>query len=412
MTAPLDHVTPSWMPLVVSGENEVNPNFFEACAYQKLKGGLRSGDSHVTGSRRYRDFDSYLISVEVWKTLVESNSIGLSITSDAASYLQSRKDKMVELMTSLHCNLKTLDGVTVDPDGTWHLSPLDSEMPPEVKNVQRSIYNLFPRVSIPDLLIQVNSTVGFLRHFTHISTGEPVSGERKLVLLAAIAASGLNHGLTKMADSCRFSYKQLAGTRDHYIREETLALAQADIDNFVLRSPASKFLGDGTSSSSDGMRIKVAVQAANADRNARYFGTGRGVTIYNHVADIGLPFAQKVISTNDREALHVIDALENHETDLNIQEHYTDTAGFTDHVFALTTLLGYKFAPRIRDLFKLKFYSIGPIDDFGKVNTLFKARIDTKLIEDNWNEILRAAASIRHGITSASLLMRKLASYP
>jgi len=65
----------------------------------------------------------------------------------------------------------------------------------------------------------------------------------------------------------------------------------------------------------------------------------RGVTIYNHVADIGLPFAHKVISTNDREALHVIDALENHETDLNIKEHYTDTAGFTDHVFALTVLL-------------------------------------------------------------------------
>ncbi len=412
VTAPLDHVTPSWMPHVVSGENQVNPNFFEACAYQKLKGGLRSGDSHVTGSRRYRDFDSYLISEEVWKNLVASDAIGLSITSDAASYLQSRKEKMLELMTSLHLNLKNLDGVTVDPDGTWHLSPLDSEMPPEVKNVQRTIYNLFPRVSIPDLLIQVNSTVGFLRHFTHISTGEPVSGERKLILLAAITASGLNHGLSKMADSCPFTYKQLAGTRDHYIREETLALAQADIDNFVLRSPVSKFLGDGTTSSSDGMRIKVAVQAANADRNARYFGTGRGVTIYHHVADIGLPFAHKVISTNDREALHVIDALENHETDLNILEHYTDTAGFTDHVFALTVLLGYKFAPRIRDLFKLKFYSIGSIDDFGKVNTLFKGRIDTKLIEDNWDEILRAAASIRHGITSASLLMRKLASYP
>ena len=372
VTAPLAHVTPSWMPHVVSGENRVNPNFFEASAYQKLKGGLRSGDSHVTGSRRYRDFDSYLIPKEAWDGLVNSDSIGLSITSDAATYLQSRKEKMTELMSSLHLNLKDLDAITVDPDGTWHLSQLDSEMPAEVKNVQRSIYNVFPRVSVPDLLIQVNSTVGFLRHFTHISTGEPVSGDRQLVLLAAIAAAGLNHGLTKMADSCDFSYKQLAGARDLYIREETLSRAQADIDNFVLHSPISKALGDGTTSSSDGMRIKVAVQAANADRNARYFGTGRGVTIYNHVADIGLPFAHKVISTNDREALHVIDALENHETDLNIKEHYTDTAGFTDHVFALTVLLGYKFAPRIRDLFKLKFYSIGPIDDFGKVNTLFK----------------------------------------
>ena len=295
VTAPLDHVSPSWMPHVVTGENNLNPNFFEACAYQKLKGGLRSGDSHVAGSRRYRDFDSYLISTDVWKNLSDSGSINLSITSDVATYLESRRTRMLELMTSLHRNLRSLEGLTVDNDGTWHLSPLESEMPPEVKNTQRTIYSLFPRISIPDLLIQVNSTVGFLRHFTHISTGEPISGERQFTLLAAIIASGLNHGLTKMADSCRFTYKQLAGTRDHYIREETLALAQASIDNFVLHAPISKTLGDGTTSSSDGMRIKVAVQAANADRNARYFGTGRGVTIYNHVADIGLPFAQKAL---------------------------------------------------------------------------------------------------------------------
>jgi hypothetical protein len=31
-------------------------------------------------------------------------------------------------------------------------------------------------------------------------------------------------------------------------------------------------------------------------------------------------------------------------------EHYTDTAGATDHVFGLCRLLGYRFAPRIKDL--------------------------------------------------------------
>jgi len=411
VTAPLNHVTNTWLPHVVSG-NKINPNFFEACAYQKLRGQLRSGDSHVSGSRRYRDFESYLIPRESFDNLIGSGSVGLAITGDAVSYLESRRSMLADLMRSLQLNLEDLDDISIDADGTWHLAALDSEVPADVKLAQRRIYNLFPRVSIPDLLVQANATVGFLRHFTHIGTGEPVAGERQLVLLAAITASGLNHGLTKMAESCPFSYKQLAGARDLYIREETLSLAQADIDNYVLHSPVSRLWGDGTKSSSDGMRVKVAVQAAHADRNARYFGTGRGVTIYNHVADIGLPFAHKVISTNDREALHVIDALENHETDLNIQEHYTDTAGFTDHVFALTALLGYKFAPRIRDLFKLKLFSIGPIDDFGHVNSLIKDRIDTRLIEDNWSDILRAAASIRHGTTSASLLMRKLASYP
>jgi len=73
------------MQHVVSDENKVNPNFFEACAYQKLKASMRSGDSHVTGSRRYRDFESYLIPKEAWDNLVNSDSIGLSITSDAAT---------------------------------------------------------------------------------------------------------------------------------------------------------------------------------------------------------------------------------------------------------------------------------------------------------------------------------------
>ncbi|WP_148934606.1 Tn3 family transposase, partial [Escherichia coli] len=35
---------------------------------------------------------------------------------------------------------------------------------------------------------------------------------------------------------------------------------------------------------------------------------------------------------------------------LKITEHYTDTAGFTEHVFTLMHLLGFAFSPRIRDI--------------------------------------------------------------
>jgi hypothetical protein len=42
---------------------------------------------------------------------------------------------------------------------------------------------------------------------------------------------------------------------------------------------------------------------------------------------------------------HVLDGLLYHETDLEITEHYTDTAGFTEHVFALMHMLGFAFAP-------------------------------------------------------------------
>jgi TnpA family transposase len=43
------------------------------------------------------------------------------------------------------------------------------------------------------------------------------------------------------------------------------------------------------------------------------------------------------------EAPYVLDGLHHHahQTDLRIVEHYTDTAGATDHVFGLCHLLGY-----------------------------------------------------------------------
>jgi TnpA family transposase len=161
------------------------------------------------------------------------------------------------------------------------------------------------------------------------------------------------------------------------------------------------------------MRLRVAVNAANADRNAAYFGAGRGATIYGHTADFRLPLHTQVIGTNDREALYVIDGLCNQETDLHIHEHYTDTAGYTTHVFGLCAALGFRFAPRIRDVLDQRLLTIGrPDQDYGPFNQLLTDRINTRLIEDNWDEVLRLAASIRHGTVSAALIMRKLAAYP
>jgi TnpA family transposase len=73
---------------------------------------------------------------------------------------------------------------------------------------------------------------------------------------------------------------------------------------------------------------------------------------------MGFPAYTKVINTNARDAMHVIDGLLYHETELCIDEHYTDTAGYTDQVFALSHLLGFRFAPRIRDIADAKLYSL------------------------------------------------------
>ena len=41
----------------------------------------------------------------------------------------------------------------------------------------------------------------------------------------------------------------------------------------------------------------------------------------------------------------MLDGLLYHESDLRIEEHYTDTAGFTDRVFALDAPTGFPLCP-------------------------------------------------------------------
>jgi TnpA family transposase len=89
------------------------------------------------------------------------------------------------------------------------------------------------------------------------------------MLIAAVMALGTNHGLGRLARSTPFSYRQLAWATDWHIREDTIRAALIELDQFVLRHPLARYWGDGTRSSSDGMRVRVAVNAANADRNAQ-----------------------------------------------------------------------------------------------------------------------------------------------
>jgi TnpA family transposase len=145
--------------------------------------------------------------------------------------------------------------------------------------------------------------------------------------------------------------------------------------------------------------------------NARY-GNDPGATFYTHVSDQYSPFHTRLINATVRDATHVLDGLLYHESDLRIEEHYTDTAGFTDHVFALCHLLGYRFAPRIRDLADKRLAAIEKPARYPALEGLIGAALNTKQITTHWDEILRLATSIRQGTVTASLMLRKLGAYP
>ena len=123
------------------------------------------------------------------------------------------------------------------------------------------------------------------------------------------------------------------------------------------------------------MRVQVGVSALNAEHNPHY-GSEKGATIYRHVSDQYSSFYTKVINTNARDAVHVIDGLLYHETELRIDEHNTDTAGYTDQIFGLSNLLGFHFAPKIRDIFELTLYSFNKPSEYSKIEKIIKGKIN------------------------------------
>ncbi|ADH09928.1 TPA: Tn3 family transposase [Bacillus paranthracis] len=409
MSAPLNFVSNRWQKHVYDDEGNVNRHYYELAALTELRNYIRSGDVFVSGSRQHKAFDDYLISEEDWRNIINAENY-LAVPLTVEEYLTERITSLNQRLDWLSKNSEKLEGVDIS-QGKLYVERLDKGTPEEAKAFSIRLHNMLPRIKLTDLLLEVSSWTGFHEQFIHASTNKSPDKEEKNVVLATLMAMGTNIGLTKMAEATPgISYRQMANTAQWRMYDDAMVRAQSVLVNFQHRRQLATYWGDGNTSSSDGMRVPIGVRSLHADSNPHY-GTGRGATIYRFISDQFASFYLKVINTNARDALYVLDGLLHHETDLMIEEHYTDTAGYTDQVFGLTHLLGFRFAPRIRDLMDTKLFTINGVQEYPNVQSLLKGKINLKVIQENYNDVLRLAYSVRTGKVSSSLIMGKLGSY-
>ncbi len=86
----------------------------------------------------------------------------------------------------------------------------------------------------------------------------------------------------------------------------------------------------------------------------------------------------------------------------------TDTASYSDVIFGLFHLLGYQFSPRLADLGKMRFWRMDPSADYGTLGGLARHQIDTNLITEHWEDVLRVVGSLKLGTVDVTELMRTL----
>ncbi|MFC4387789.1 Tn3 family transposase [Gracilibacillus marinus] len=407
--SPLDFISKRWKKHLYEDDGTtINRHYYEMAVLSELREHVRAGDVSIIGSRQYRDFEEYLFSEDTWNQTRENTRLSVSLSFE--DYITERTSSLNERLKWLVSNSNKLDGVSLEK-GKLSLARLEKDVPEEAKKFSASLYQMLPRIKLTDLLMDVAHITGFHEQFTHASNNRKPDKEETIIIMAALLGMGMNIGLSKMAEATPgLTYKQLANVSQWRMYEDAMNKAQAILVNFHHKLQLSSYWGDGTTSSSDGMRMQLGVSSLHADANPHY-GTGKGATIYRFTSDQFSSYYTKIIHTNSRDAIHVLDGLLHHETDLNIEEHYTDTAGYTDQIFGLTHLLGFKFAPRIRDLSDSKLFTIDKASEYPKLEAILRGQINTKVIKENYEDVLRLAHSIREGTVSASLIMGKLGSY-
>jgi len=210
----------------------------------------------------------------------------------------------------------------------------------------------------------------------------------------------------------KYTADRLAWIEDWYIREGNYTRALAAIIKLQGEIPLASRWGSGRTSSSDGQAFPIAFRKpVIAQTNAKY-GRDPVAMFYTHVSDRYAPFHPRAISSTVRDATYVLDGLLNHRTDLQIEEHYTDTSGYTDHIFALCHLLGFRFAPRIRDLSDHRMFCFERPSQYEGIQPLLGGRIHARTIREHWDDVARLISSLRQGTVSPSLLVSKLAGHP
>lgn len=226
-------------------------------------------------------------------------------------------------------------------------------------------------------------------------------------------ADATNLGKTRMADATElYTADRLAWIEDWYIRDTNYTCPLASIVKLQGQIPLASRWGSGRTSSSDGQAFPIAFRKpVIANINAKY-GRDPVALFYTHVSDRYAPFHAKAISSTVRDATYVLDGLLDHQTDIEIEEHYTDTSGYTDHLFALCHLLGFRFAPRIRDLSDHRLFSIEKPAHYDGLKPLIGDCVHLKTIRQHWDDVARLIASLRQGTASPSLLVSKLAGHP
>jgi len=406
--------TAAWRAVIYLQEKLIDRRYYTFCALQQLVNALQRRDVFVSPSYKWQDQRLQLLHGDAWNKVRPQVCAALGKTTDGKKEIKLLTDQLDQLYRRVAKRFSENKAVTIKSEGEYERISLRRQHKLHesirLKQLRTTVYELLPRIDLPELLLEVHAITGFADEFTHISEDRSWTSNLPLSICATLMAEACNIGIDAVAktDAPALEQGRLLWIQQNYIRDETLTRANERLVAAQADSSLAQLWGGGAVASADGLRFRVPVETLNADYSWKYFGEGKGVTYFTFMSDQFSEFYGVVIPGAVREALYILDGLLEQQTMFKPVEIMSDTAGYTDIVFGLFWMLGYQFSPRLRDIGKTRFWRTNKKARYGPLNKVARHHVNTKRIVENWDDLLRVAGSLKLGKLSASDMMGTL----
>ncbi len=357
-------IPPVWHRAIFSNPDlvpgTVDRDAYVVCVLEQLYKALRVRDVFAICSHRWGDPRARLLEGAAWENIGPKILSSLSLDTPVNDHLRG----LVNVLdASWRQTADRLDeageesAIRIVPgaEGRMRLSVerLDAlEMPASLVELRAVTAAMLPMIDLPDLLLEVHSWTGFLDAYGHVSGAGTRIGDLPTTIAALLIAEGCNVGLVPVTDPGReaLTRARLSHVDQNYVRAETHASANSALIDAQSNVPIAQSWGGGLLASVDGLRFVVPVRTLNAGPSPKYFGYKRGITWLNAVNDQVAGIGAQTITGTPRDSLHILDVLLNLDGGPKPEIVATDEASYSDMVFGLFKMLGYRFSPRIADI--------------------------------------------------------------
>lgn len=411
---PTDIISKAWQPHVVKEDGSIDVTAYSFCVLDKLRGAIRRRDVFISPSWRYADPRAGLLTGEEWDAARPMICRSLSLTAQPENTLAMLAQELDETYRRVAARLPENNAVRFETVGDkidLILSPLEAlEEPASLIALRNEIKSRMPRVDLPEILLEVAVRTNCMEAFTHLTEHTARAAELTTSLCAVLMAEACNTGKEPLVrqDIPSLKRDRLMWVEQNYVREETLTACNAILVAAQNRIDLARTWGGGDVASADGMRFVVAVRTIHAGPNPKYFNRGRGVTWYNLLSDQRTGLHGITVPGTLRDSLVLLSVILEQQTALQPTQIMTDTGAYSDVVFGLFRLLGYRFSPRLADIGGTRFWRIDSKADYGDLNMLARQRINLERAIPYWDDVLRLVGSLKLGRVPAMGIMRTL----